>query len=276
MFSLFSSVIFLFGMGVYAYIPHVPVNIYSRCFLPTIKGLEDIQVFEPYQVNRSNTECLVFFTGGSSVITYDIYSNLLNEVAGKNISVYIPSFRYNDYDKLIQVLSKEYKEVIGIGHSSGSSTLIQKFGDKKNVQRIILMDPVDTRIVKVTKNDMKNVQEVLFLNAQKSYQGNPIPFIPDFLKLEKKDFNFAKGYKYRLIESAEFGHCDILNPIYSNFMFYSKVCNGNLNRKITILNQYHRWISEKIYNFVKRIPDGDDIDEDGDSDFDDEALEEVL
>ena len=265
------------ALFVISYVPFVPVNIFLRTFDKKY-NLDDIQVFEPFYMDKKNTSCLVFFTGGSSVISHDIYSNVITDIANKNISVYIPKYKYNKMDELFELLKKEYKEVITIGHSSGASTLINTVSNKKNINKIILVDPVDTRLVFKNKLKMKNVKNVLFLHADKSYNGNPISFIPSFFRLLPESFIFNKDCNVQVVESKDHGHCDILNPVYSNFMYNSKVCDGLSERDSVLLRNYHNWISKVIYLFIqgKRFGisrkksefynDYDDEDEDKDDD----------
>ena len=234
----------------------VPVNIYSRIFDKN-KNLDEIQVFEPYGVDKNKTQCLLFFTGVTSVITYDVYSNVLNSIASKNVAVYIPKFKYNNIDKLIKTLSEEYNEIIPISHSSGVNSIVEKCSKHKSINKMILLDPVDSRILKNNKLKMKFIKNILFVIATKSYNGNPT-FIPSFFSLNEDSFHLNRDLNSKTIESEEHGHCDILNPVYSNLMYNSKICDGVDDRKPSSLNKYHKWIANNINNFVKGDKLGDD------------------
>ena len=229
----------------------VAVNSYSRIFDKN-KNLDEIQVFEPYAVDKNNTQCLLFFTGVSSVITYDVYSKVLNSMASKNIAVYIPKFKYNNIDKLIKTLSEEYNEIIPISHSSGISSIVEKCSKHKSINRMILLDPVDSRILKNNRLKMKYINKLLFVIAKKSYDGKPT-FIPSYFSLNEDSFHLNRDCNVETIESEDHGHCDILNPVYSNLMYNSKICDGNDDRKPSTSNEYHKWIANNVYNFVKGI-----------------------
>ena len=235
----------------------VPINFYAR-FFP--KTNAEVQVFEPVNNLRTRSvplvsgkkaiKCLVFFTGGSSFITHDIYSNILTEIASLNMAVYIPPFSFTEYDSLIQQLNTEYEEVIPVAHSSGAKNVVDHFANQKTVQRMILMDPVKTRLFQPQKINMKYIKDVLFLNAEKSYSGHPLPFIPSFLKLTEDSFRFDRKARVSTLTDEQHGHCDILNPIYSNAMYQLKICDGLSDRQGQLLHNYHTWLANQIQEFV--------------------------
>ena len=229
----------------------VSVNIFSRSFDKNI-NLDEIQVFEPHSVDKKQTECLLLFTGISSIIPCDFYSNVLNYIAGKNVAIYIPKFKYNNIDKLIKKLSEEYKEVIPISHSSGVNILVEKCSKHKSINKIILLDPVDARFIKSDRLHMKFIKKILFIIAKKSYDGNPT-FIPSFFSITEDSFHLNKDYTVETIESDDHGHCDILNPVYSNMMHNIKICDGDNDRKASSKNNYHKWIANNINIFIKEI-----------------------
>lgn len=223
----------------------VPIHFYSR-FFP--KTNTEVPVYEP--VNKKGTKCLVFFTGGSSFITHDIYSNVLTELASLNMAVYIPPFSFTEYDSLMQQLQSEYDEVIPVAHSSGAKNVVDHFANRKTVQKMVLLDPVKTQLFRLEKIRMKNIQDVLFLNAEKSYSGRPIPFIPSFLKLTEDAFFFDRRVRVSTLTDEQHGHCDILNPIYSNAMYQLKICDGLSDRQGQLLHTYHTWLANQIRAFV--------------------------
>ena len=237
----------------------VPIHFYSR-FFP--KTNTEVPVYEP--VNKKGTKCLVFFTGGSSFITHDIYSNVLTELASLNMAVYIPPFSFTEYDSFLKQLHDEYDEVIPVAHSSGAKNVVDHFADRKAVQKMVLLDPVKTQLFRLERFRMKNIKDVLFLNAEKSYSGRPIPFIPSFLKLTEDAFFFDRKVRISTVNEEQYGHCDILNPIYSNTMYRLKICDGLSDRQGQNLNLYHGWLANQIRAFVYGNSTGSDEEKGGD------------
>lgn len=225
---------------------------YKRSFLD--KKLKNVQVFQK-DIPKTELKCAIFFTGGSGFVRYNIYSQFLNTLAMKNISVYVPEFNYNNINDLIKKLEDEYEEVFLLGHSSGCTTMLNRC-NLKNVKKIILLDPVNTRIVKRDKNKfiLSNSNNLLFINAEKSYKitFDPfgLPFIP-ILKLDTDSIVWNKKHNKIKYKSYKYnGHSDILNKNLSNFMHYSRASVGDKNRNIY---SYHRKVSRNIYDFVYNL-----------------------
>ena len=99
---------------------------------------------------------------------------------------------------------------------------------------------------------MKFIKKILFIIAKKSYDGNPT-FIPSFFSITEDSFHLNKDYTVETIESDDHGHCDILNPVYSNMMHNIKICDGDNDRKASSKNNYHKWIANNINIFIKGI-----------------------
>ena len=241
--------------------------IISHCFgfsnkpiVSHIKGfpktkLDDIEVVEPYYTSKKNTSCMIFFTGGSSFIPGRIYNDFFNELANNQISIYTPSFKYKNIDLLIDSLSKEYKEVIISGHSSGCTTALNNC-QNKNIKKLILFDGVDTRFLNIKKNtSLKYCKSILFLNAGKSYRitNDPpgFPFIP-FLDLNYKNIKTDEKSMKLCIEATNYGHSDILNYNLGNFMHRIRLSVGNKNRSKANIKNYHQWAGQVIKKYINR------------------------
>lgn len=233
--------------------PSIPVRTYIKSFK---SDLNDIKVTEPYYTSKKNTTAVIFYTGGSGIIISDIYSNFIDELAVKKMSVYPVSRFYNNHDLLIETLSKEYNKVVVMGHSSGATTAINKCKNNSLVNNLILLDGVDTRkfsfFNKRKRFDTKYVNSILFLNAGKSYKWTfdppGIPFIP-FLSLKKNNFLLKKNCKITHIQNDDFGHSDILDRPYSNLMHRTRLSVGYKNRSLKVLGDYHIWLANIIYYF---------------------------
>lgn len=201
-----------------------------------------------------NKNCIVFFTGGSNSISHRIYDDFLKNVQKQNISVYVPSFNYEYMNYLIRILTRKYKKVIMIGHSSGCNTLLNNC-NYTNIKNIILIDPVKTTFFNKKTFFLPYINSVLFIHAMKSYKisYNPygLPFIPNFLRLQKKDIDLNKDNNIQIVEFDQYGHSDILNPYISNFMHYTRITTGHENRNLSHLHNYY----SKITNLIKNIID---------------------
>lgn len=212
-----------------------------------------LRVYESIQKEKKETNCVVFFTGGSNAISPSIYSDFFTSLNNKNISVYVPCFRYKHLSYLVRALNKKYKNVVMIGHSSGCTTLLNQC-NKKAVEKIVLLDPVNTRFGNNKKFFTPFLKKLLFLHASKSYQitHDPygLPFIPFFRLLQH--YIIAPC----LLESTEFyaknyGHSDILNPFCSNIMHFTRITVGTKKRKIEQLRNYHNQLSDIICHFIE-------------------------
>ena len=239
---------FLFVEG-YKY---VPVSKFKRNFQ---NNLESINVYEKINVYKKNTTCIIFLTGGSSIIPPFIYGDFFNNIVLNDFSVYSPTFNYPNKHLLINTLSNEYKDVIIAGHSSGGTTAVN-YAKHDLIKKLILIDPVDTRIFsKKYRNkihDLNNLDNILFLNAAKSFKITFDPpalaFIP-FLQLKSNILKLKDTCKITKIEADNFGHCDILDLQYSNIMHNTRVSVGNNNRTFENIKKYHEWLTSIFIHF---------------------------
>ena len=214
------------------------------------ENAENIYCVEPLRT----TPCMLFFTGGSASMTPLIYENFLLNVVQKNIVVCAPPFRYECIDSLIDNLSEKYGEVVIAGHSSGCTVALNKC-DHPKVNKMILMDPVNTRINNLTaRYNISNINSLLFINAMKSYHVTldpfGLPFIP-FLRITKESLFTSENCSTTHVDFQEHGHSDILNPIYANFMHFTRISVGNRNRSYEMFKTYHNSIAEAISNFIR-------------------------
>ena len=212
---------------------------------------------------------ILFFTGGNSLMPIDIYSDFISKLKSNyDVSIIKNSFP-NDKNslELIEQLF-EYsgeKEIIPMGHSSGCTTLLNYCSKLKNVNKCILLDPVNNNL----KKDINiKFDKILQINAEKSYKWktnegldffkNPVPkvpFIPAFAMDIKK---ICTSSNITNIEIKQYGHCDILDTAFSNIM-HNSFAEGNDDRNS--LNEYRLLINELITLFIN------------DNDFTDKLLE---
>ena len=188
----------------------------------------------------NNNNAIIFYTGGGNTMPIDLYSDFLNNIQNNNdISIY-------DSKKIVSFenLKKKHNNLILIGHSSGCSNIINNVDN--NINSIFLLDPVIIPFYYKKKN-VDFINKIFIINAAKSYKWNILPpffpFIP-FLNINKKNINYKDNIN--LIEFANFGHCDLINNPYRDFMHFSRIAIGNDLREDKLIFSYHN----KISNFI--------------------------
>jgi hypothetical protein len=99
---------------------------------------------------------------------------------------------------------------------------------------------------------LKNIEKVLIINAAKSYEWKlfplTIPFIPAFGVKKDKLVSYNNNFEVSLLQANEFGHTDILNPLWSNFM-HNTISKGHNKRDLHILSEYQLWLAQVISSF---------------------------
>ena len=205
-----------------------------------------ISVYERPNVHKKNTTCLLFFSGGNALISHDVYSNFLSTLANKNFAIYTIPFKYDNLDNLVNKLKDEYAEIVPMSHSSGSVPLIENAANNPYITRAIMMDPIDARIDRSKKIQMPHMKQIMIFRAEKSHKGSFLPFIPEFFELSKDKLKPHPECEIEVIESKEYGHCDILNPSYSNTIheYIKPICDGASNRN-----------SENLYGYMGVLTD---------------------
>tara|TARA_Y100001938_G_C8079320_1_gene428082 strand:- start:1465 stop:2190 length:726 start_codon:yes stop_codon:yes gene_type:complete len=201
----------------------------------------------------------LFFSGGNSLMPNLIYGGFLeklNEVA--NVKPIKNSVSYFPTDEIVtQLLENDITEkgTFAISHSSGATTLLNHCS-RFNVQKVILLDPVDNN--KLVNKEFPNINkfsDVLVIKAEKSYKWSfsklrknillipniKIPFIP----LGKLDTDVFENKTEIVIK--DFGHCDILDQPYNNYM-HDSFSEGNENRELVPL--YKTKLVEIINLFI--------------------------
>ena len=267
--------IFLFIVNAYAFMLNVPINTHKYEY-----NSEVIKVYEPKLLDKKDMNAIVFYTGANSLIPADIYSNFIKCLNNYNFSVSVVT---NNNDATIEMLYNirdEYKEIITLTHSSGYVNAIQTVQKQKNIKKAVFLDPVDniallnTNVFNFFNSDKINIkylESILIVNAEKSYKGSifpklEIPFIPAFgLNIKK----FKKNYPELNIEKIstnDYGHSDVLDSLWSDLMHVT-LSKGNDDRDQANLDSYVNWLAEKIYNFINEYHENDRDHEDLDNDL---------
>jgi len=218
------------------------------------------KVYKPTTVyDEKELENIVFYTGGNSIFPSNIYSNFLKTLASYNYKVYAADSNSDINENLYDNLNNN---IFILGHSSGCMTALFDSNKYKHIEKAILMDPVkSTELLNkfnlFNKEDIKikHLKNILLLNAKKSYKWSffprlKVPFIPGFSLKENEIYKLNNNINVEKIEAGNFGHCDILDNLYSDFM-HNSLSKGSDNREELYLLKYMNWLSLCIDNFIK-------------------------
>lgn len=221
-------------------------------------------VTKPYKFKINNSKLpLLFLTGASNIMPDYIYSNFIEKLRLNNFDVKWIN-EWDISDKFDSIAIGDTLNIIG--HSSCVKLIVKLCNKYSNIKNIIFLDPVDNRFSlssiyrslfnKFNPIVLKNVRNILIIKAEKSYKFSKkplnLPFIPVF-GLNENNFKLNKKMNVNVITIKDFGHADILDKNWSDFMHYNKICTGNNNRDETYLNLYHTSVSNIIYKFVENI-----------------------
>lgn len=260
--------IFFVLMSLFSYINSLQISPLSiRKYSREING-NNIKVFEPKDINKAYTHSLLFFTGGNSLITSEIYTNFINKLVLQNLSVHIAPNNLEITEDLIDSLEDEYLDITNIGHSSGAVTALKAANKNKIIKKTILLDPVDSSqvsnlfdfqkfipFVSNQKNPLtfKYIKDLLVINAKKSYEWKLFPLTIPFIPLFKMDQDtiVKDNVNLNFIEAENFGHSDILNSFWGDIM-HNTISKGSDDRNEEIIDEYHNWLANTINEFVSK------------------------
>jgi hypothetical protein len=190
--------------------------------------------------------CIVFYTGGSNIMSPLIYSDFLSKL--EDVDVFRISFQLDkNKDEFFKDLKSKYSSVNLLAHSSGCTRAVNNCNNY--VDNIILLDPVKTFFWDDTK-DLNFLDNILIVNAEKSYKWSIIPpFIPfiPFFKVDLNDLNIYKS-KIKILVINNYGHSDIIDKPYRDFMHYSRLSLGNNNRNS--IEKYHKLLVSIIIDYI--------------------------
>tara|TARA_Y100000389_G_scaffold165281_1_gene169388 strand:+ start:783 stop:1733 length:951 start_codon:yes stop_codon:yes gene_type:complete len=234
------------------------VNVYKREYNKKV-----IKVYEPKDLEKKDMDALILFTGANSLMPADIYSNFISYLNVYNFSVNVVNNDNMITSELLYDIRDEYREIIPISHSSGYVNIMETISRQKNIKKAVFLDPVDNS--DIVNNNLFNyidnkkandnyLEDVLILNAEKSYKGSifpkiNIPFIPAFALDVQKFKKRNPNINVEKIKAEDYGHTDVLDLLWSDLM-HSTISKGNDNRDKENLDSYHDWLASKIYNFI--------------------------
>jgi len=224
---------------------NIPIKNNNRNF----KNIGIIKTIEPFYEEYTDN-CVLFFTGASANMPYEIYNSFLSSVASKNITCYVYNNDLENINELSSVLKKKHNNIGLVGHSSGCCTALEFLEKSRHIDNVILFDPVDDRMIKNNRNQvimnyflnknenkfkMPNLNKFIIVKAEKSYKWtfNPfrVPFIPAF-DLNKNDFDFS----------------NIFNNNYDEEEYYEYDEEGNVSEDIMIAN-----VQDQIIELRKNV-----------------------
>jgi len=236
-----------------SYILNYPGKIYSKKY-----NDKTIKIYEPKNIKQCNLECLLFFTGANSLIPADLYNNFICSLVDYKYSVSVlPNDLQTSYE-YIKDIENNYSSIIPIAHSSGCINVINLVNNFKNIKKSIFLDPVDnSKLVNILNNiqddNLIYLKDLLIITAEKSYKWSIdpfiIPFVPAFRLNTKKLLRLKSDLNIQYIQSEEHGHCDILDPFWSNPM-HATIAKGIDNRDYKNLQIYHTWLTQQIHYFI--------------------------
>jgi len=239
---------------------NVPVTVFKRKYENQI-----VKVYEPIDMERKDMNALIFYTGANALIPGDIYSNFIKALNNYNFSVNVVPSENSATTEFLYDIRDEYKALIPLTHSSGYVNAVETINKQKKINKAVFLDPVDNSklfdnsvfsVFSDKETLLTHLDEVLILNAGKSYKGSlfpkfEIPFIPAFginiKKLEQSNPSLSV-----IVETAEnYGHSDVLDTIWSDIM-HTTLSKGNEIREQEVLDEYLDWLALQIYNFVNK------------------------
>lgn len=252
-----------------------PLNVFKSNFKDT-----SIKLYKP-SFNNHNLKNIVFYTGGNSIIPSEIYNNFLKTLASNYYNVYAVTKDTDTNEILFDYLENKNEETIIIAHSTGCVNAIEESNNNKFIKKLILMDPVNNKnLLKInaipfipnfmSKEDkkkdlqLKYIKDILLLNAEKSYDWSffpsfNMPFIPAFAMTQDKVENLKSELNVKLVKANDYGHSDILDSMYSDFM-HKTISKGNEERSEESMYEYYIWLSEQINEFLTPNEESTNID----------------
>lgn len=207
-------------------------------------------------------QCL-FYPGLYGNVPNELYQSFLTKLAQNNLTVHaLNKNMKNSYTNIKAIVYNNPTTIIA--HSSGASEAIEACKYLDNVERLILLDPVDMKSYSsITinmpfseKNDKLtnyylpvSIKEVVVINAKKSYKWSWFPFKPPFIPLFSIKPEQFKEIKTSLIETDEHGHSDILDYYWSNIM-HNSLSEGMKERDELKIDKYHAWMAHQIAGHI--------------------------
>ena len=240
--------------------------------------------------NENSEKSIIFFPAKiKKSIPSELYNNFLHNIAENNVKIYIPDDDYDKSSALIKKLQSNKENLTLVSHSSGASKLLKHYSENKNIENIVLIDPInldefnedikfntfenlklpfnfnnndEINELKSSINELKEIiskestndnikdekdsykdHNILVLKSEKSNEWKLFPTVPP---INRKELNIDNIKGKKNVIYNKFGHFDILDNSWSDFI-HNTVSKGVENRNPVKLNEYHKYLADKIY-----------------------------
>ena len=241
---------------------------------------------------------IVFFPAKiKKTIPSELYNNFLHNVAENNVKIYIPNDDFDKTSALIDKLQNKNEKLILVAHSSGAQRALDICLKNKNIEYVVLIDPLDFGEFNsdnemfenfkfmdrfTNNNELDEIREsiseikemmsenkdesntninsnginnMLILKTEKSSDWKLFPTVPPINRKSLDTDSLVVNGKKNVVYN-KFGHFDILDNNWSD-LIHNTVSKGNENRNPVKLNEYHKYLADKI-NMVDNIYSDED------------------
>lgn len=257
------------------------INCYSLNRLPfTIvnpiqKNTIETNIIKTFEsVDEANNNSIIFLPGLTSdtLPIESLYTDFLNIISQKNISVYIPN--NDNMELMLDNIGKTNNNITLVSHSNSAIQSIKLCNEYDFINNLILLDPInlpnnknedqidfeieDINIINKKSNKKEkekfiidNIDNLLIIYTKFSNEWRilPVTFPIGHFNIKVKDLIVNENVSKNIIKVDSFGHFDILDNSWSSIIHntVSKGCNDRSDDRI---KQYHSWIAKKIYNLI--------------------------
>ena len=259
----------IFGIGNGFFLNNLPVKIVNPIQFRSIND-ELLETNDFDNKNKFNRSIVFFPIETNNKLPIKLYNNFLNLISNKEVNIYSPTD--NNNENLLNEFKENNATITVVSHSNSAIKAIEYSNNNPYVNNLVLIDPLDLRnnndktedIMEVTdinsinKNKKKsllklnNIDNLLIINSKKSNDWRliPITFPIGFFSLKMTDLKISKNITKDIIKANYFGHFDIMDEGWSNFM-HSTLSVGLDDRDPVKLEQYHTWLANKISHVVE-------------------------
>ena len=246
------------------------VNSFITPIVTSVKKLNEhfYKTYEPAgTIYGTHANQCIFYPGLYGTVPNELYQSFLGKLASNNLTVHtLDKKMKNSYVNIKAIVYNNPTTIIA--HSSGAYEAIEAAKYLDNVDRLVLLDPVNMRSTPTIGIDMSipfmekkedkpiyklptSIKEVVIINAKKSYKWTFYPFKPPFIPIFSISPDQFEGVKKSVIETDEHGHSDILDYYWSNIM-HNSLSEGLSERDELKIDQYHAWVAKEIASHVIR------------------------
>ena len=229
-----------------------------------------IKTFE--SIDETNNSSIIFFPGLTSdtLPIESLYTDFLNIVSEKSISVYIPN--NDNMELLLDNIKNTNNNITLVSHSNSAIQSIELCNNYDFINNLILIDPINLpnnkkevqvdfeiedinainkKTNKKEKIKINNIDNLLIIYTKLSNDWRilPITFPIGHFSIKTNDLLINENISKNIIKVDSFGHFDILDNSWSTII-HNTLSKGSNDRSDDKIKQYHSWIAKKIHNFI--------------------------